>query len=145
LHPASEDRFARADDQSLVLRGTFHGIRLLLLSDLGRPGQNALLEREPDLRADILVTGLPADGEALSDVLLDVVQPQVIVVADSEFPAGERASPKLRERLAARKIPVLYTRTAGAARVDLAPRGWEIRGMTGARLRSATPRREDPP
>ncbi|HUL51511.1 MAG TPA: ComEC/Rec2 family competence protein, partial [Candidatus Nitrosotalea sp.] len=54
LHPAQDDRYVEADDNALVLRGRIHGIRVLLCSDLGRPGQAALLERQPDLRADVV-------------------------------------------------------------------------------------------
>jgi competence protein ComEC len=131
LHPSAADRFPQADDAALVLRGTFHGTGVLLFSDLGRPGQNVLIERTPDLRADIVITGLPTESEPLCDALLDVIQPRAIVIADSEFPATRRASPKLRERLAGRGIPVLYTRSAGAVRLTMCARGWELHPMNG--------------
>jgi competence protein ComEC len=136
LHPEPQDRFPQADDNALVLLGTVEGTRILLLSDLGRPGQNALIEREPDLRADIIVAGLPTATEALSDALLDLLQPRAIIIADSEFPVSERAGKTLRERLARRGAPVLYTRFSGAATIELRPTGWEIRTMEGDRLTS---------
>jgi len=134
LHPQPDDRFSQADDNALVLSAVIGGQRVLLLSDLGRPGQDALLERTPDLRADIVVTGLPVQREALSDALLDAIQPRVIIVADSEFPAGERASPKLRERLARRRVPVLYTRSTGSATIEWRKGNWEVRTMSGIRI-----------
>ena len=100
-------------------------------SDLGRPGQNAVLERWPELRADIVVTGLPAQNEALSDAFLDRVQPRIVIVADSEYPVWERASQKFCQRLAKRKTPVLYTRSGGAAVIELRGKHWEIRTMSG--------------
>lgn len=139
LHPEPGDHFSQADDNALVLSAVIGGQRVLLLSDLGRPGQDALLERTPDLRADIVVTGLPVQHEALSDALLDAIQPRVIIVADSEFPAIERASPKLRERLARRKVPVLYTRATGAATIEWRKGNWEVRTMSGLRIGSRTP------
>ncbi|MGI8967442.1 MAG: ComEC/Rec2 family competence protein, partial [Limisphaerales bacterium] len=45
LHPDSSDKFSQADDATVVLRGKIYGTTFLLLSDLGRPGQNVLLER----------------------------------------------------------------------------------------------------
>jgi ComEC/Rec2-related protein len=140
LHPASGDRFPQANDNALVLLGELQGARVLLLSALGRPGQNALLERKCDLRADIVITGLPAATEALGEDLLDAVRPRVIIVADSEFPASARASPGLRERLAQRKIPVLYTRSDGAVTLELRRGGWELRTMSGVRLTSTAGR-----
>jgi beta-lactamase superfamily II metal-dependent hydrolase len=106
----------------------------LLLSDLGRLGQDTLLERIPDLRSDIVVSGLPTVGDALSDALLDAIKPRVIIVTDSEFPARERASPKLCARLAERKVPVIYTRLTGAATIELRANRWEIRTMSEMKI-----------
>jgi ComEC/Rec2-related protein len=129
--PDATDNFERADDASLVLLGNFYGPRVLLLSDLGREGQNVLLSRTNNLRADIVIAGLPDEGEPLCDALLDAAQPKVIVIADSEFPATRRASPKLRARLEQRGGPVIYTRTAGAVTILLRSNGWELRTMDG--------------
>jgi competence protein ComEC len=131
LHPDPEDRFSQADDNALVLLGSIHGTSVLLLSDLGRPGQSALLERHPDLRADILVTGLPVQPEAICNALLDAIRPSVIVVADSEFPAAERASVRLRQRLAQRRVPVLYTRSAGATTIEWRQHECRIHSING--------------
>ncbi len=136
LHPEPDDRFSQADDNALVCVATIRGTRVLLLSDLGHPGQNALLERIPDLRADIVVTGLPTQTEAVSDALLEAVQPKLIIVADAEFPASERATPRLRERLAAKVVPVVYTRSAGAATLEFRKNGWELHTTSGLMLRS---------
>jgi len=134
LHPDAMDNFEHADDASLVLLGNFYGPRVLLLSDLGREGQSARLSRTDDLRADIVIAGLPDEGEPLCDALLDAAQPKVIVIADSEFPATRRASPKLRARLEQKGIPVIYTRTAGAVTILLRPDGWELRAMDGQKF-----------
>ena len=63
------------------------------------------------------IAGLPNEGEPLGDALLDAIQPKVIVIADSEFPATRRASRELKERLAGRNVPVIYTRTSGAVTI----------------------------
>lgn len=131
LHPAAGANYPRADDAALVMCGTIHGTRVLLLSDLGRDGQSALLARTNDLRADIVIAGLPNDGEPVGDALLEAIQPKVIVVADSESPATRRAGRELKERLAARQVPVIYTRTAGAVTILACPKGWELRTMDG--------------
>ena len=139
LHPDPQDRFSQADDGALVLSGVIGGQRILLLSDLGRPGQDALLQRTPDLRADIVVTGQPVQLEALGDGLLDAIQPRLIIVADSEFPAVERAKPKLQERLGRRKVPVIYTRKTGAATIEWRGNDCELRTMSGIRISSRNP------
>ena len=111
LHPDEDTNFPQADDKAIVLFGEISGHRILLLSDLGIAGQNALLTRHPDLRADIVVTGLPNQGEPVADGFLDIVQPKLIVIADAE---QERAKDRLRERLEKRGIEVLYTSDSGA-------------------------------
>ena len=129
LHPTATDDATQADDGALVLAGDFNGTRVLLLSDLGRAGQNQLLDRTPDLRADIVITGIPAQTEPLCDALLDAIQPRLIIVADPEIPATERASELLRERLELRHIPILYTRTVGALSISLHSDGCTIQSM----------------
>ncbi len=127
LHPEAGDRFPQADDNTMVLRGDLQGTRVLLLSDLGRPGQNALLGRRDDLRADIVVTGLPGALEALGDDLLEAIRPRLIVVADSEYPATARASPRLRARLGQSGVPVIYTRFSGAVTLEFHRGRWKAR------------------
>jgi len=85
------------------------------------------------LRADIVVAGLPGEGEPLCNALMDAIQPKVIVIADSEFPATRRASHALHERLAQQKIPVIYTRASGAVKIVTDTRGWQLQTMDGRR------------
>jgi ComEC/Rec2-related protein len=138
VSPAATDNFQRADDNTLVLLGDFPGAKILLLSDLGRAGQNTLLGRNNDLHADIIVAGLPNEGEPLSDALLDAVQPKIIVIADSEFPANRRASRELKYRLASRNVPVIYTRNSGAVTIFARPDGWRLHAMDGQNFQART-------
>jgi competence protein ComEC len=136
LHPSATDDFARADDSALVLLGNFRGARILFLSDLSRAGQDALLSRTNDLRADIVVAGLPNESEPLCEALIDAIQPEVIVIADSEFPATRRAGSVLKDRLEQKGTPVIYTRTAGAVQIVTDKRGWQLQTMDGQKFES---------
>ena len=131
VHPDRDDRFALADDNALVLLGEFHGTRILLCSDLGRLGQRALAEREKDLRADIVVAGMPGSGEPLSDALLDAVRPKAIILSTGEYPASERPTLSLRSRLGKRGVPVFFTGDEAAVRVLVREEAWEIRTQSG--------------
>jgi beta-lactamase superfamily II metal-dependent hydrolase len=128
----------------VVLRAELEGVRVLLMSDLGKPGQNRLMERTADLRADIVVAGVPAQSEPLADALLDAIRPRLIIIADSEFPATQRASRKLSERLGRRDVPVFYTRETGAVTLWLRSGSWEARTMNGIRITDANPVRSKP-
>ena len=136
LFPNATDNFEKADDSPLVLLGNFRGTKVLLLSDLSRAGQSDLLATTNDLRADIVVAGLPTAGEPLCDALIDAIRPRVIVIADSEFPAPRRASRALRERLEQKNIPVIYTRTAGAVKIETDKAGWNLHTMDGQKFQS---------
>jgi len=118
------------------LKAVLHGTRVLLLSDLGRAGQNTLLQRTSDLRADIVVAGLPAADEPLSNSLIEAIHPRLVIISDSEFPISERASLKLRIRLRRTKLPVLYTRSAGAVSLEFRDGSWALRTMNGIELNS---------
>ena len=119
LHPVHDDRFARGDDNALVLLGNFNGLRILLLSDLGEEGQPALFQRNPDLRADIVIAGLPSAGTPLKDGLLNAIRPKAIIVCDAYNASGERAQPDLRERLARRPAQVFYTSDSGSVTLEI--------------------------
>jgi competence protein ComEC len=139
LFPADTNRLFKAGDSALVLRGDFPGARVLLLSELSRTGQSDLLALTNDLRADIVIAGLPEEGEPLCDALLAAIRPRVVVIADSEFPPGRRAGPALRERLARAQVPVLYTRTAGAVKIVAGRTGWRLQSQDGRQLDSQSP------
>ncbi len=126
LHPASGDEFSQGDDGALVRLAEFHGVKILLLADLGRAGQNLLLDRAHDVSADIVVAGIPAQTEPLCEALLDAIQPRLIIIADSELPATARASERLRKRLAQRNVAVIYTREVGAVTILFRAGGCEI-------------------
>ncbi len=128
LHPHPEDKFSIADENAVVLFAEFSGIHVLLLSDLAPRGQMSLLNRNPSLRATIVVSGLPVSGEPLLDPLLRSLKPSLIVIADSDYPANERASPALKSRLEASGAKVLYTRETGAVALRIDSKGqWTVR------------------
>ena len=129
LWPPDNSNATTADDNALVLLGDFYGRRVLLLSDLSATGQNRLMSSGNDLRADIIVTGLPNKDEPLLDALANAVQPRLIVIADSEFP--RRANTKLRDRLAERGVPVVYTSDSGAVKIMMDETGWKWKPALG--------------
>jgi competence protein ComEC len=133
LHPSSEDHFSQGEDNAMALLGEFGPARVLLLSDLGRAGQSAFLERHPDVTADILICGLPSHSEPLSDALLAQLHPQLIIITDAEFPASARAPSKLHDRLSTNSVPVLYTRSCGAIILEFTKTAWSLRTMDGHR------------
>jgi len=131
LHPVRGKNQSRNIDNALVMRAEFHGVRVLLMSDLGEIGQESLVRRVDNLHADLVVTSVPNFGEPLQPWLLEAIKPKVILVHDSLFPLGERAPAKLRARLARMEAQVFYTTDVGGTRVEIAPEGWRILNAEG--------------
>jgi competence protein ComEC len=129
LHPTASDKFTSGDDNALVLRGEFDGVRVLLLSDLGRSGQRALLQRAADLRADIVVTGIPSKEEPVSDDLLTAIQPQVVIVTSAWQPALEQAPKALISRLRQGPWKSLFLHECGTVSLRFTEDGCEVKAM----------------
>ena len=134
--PSAKAQFTKAQDNLMVLRGDFGGVRILLLSDLGSLGQNALLQQTNDLKAEIVISGIPLQGEPLTDALLDAIQPKVIVIADATYPAMKKAGDTLQQRLSKRNISVLYSRNTDAITLGIKGKQWNLDGMDGTHLSS---------
>lgn len=135
LNPSSDTRFGRADDNALVLFGRIHGCALLFCSDLGVPGQRRLIAEHPELRAEIVVAGIPTAGEPLIDPLIHRIQPSAILLSGGPDPATERVTERLRRRLEAHCVPVFYAGEDGAILIEIDPKKRVISaGTTGERL-----------
>ena len=126
LHPGLDDQFSQADDNAIVLKGELGPTRILLGSDLARNGQRSLLSRTNDLVADIVLSGLPRQDEPLSTEMLSVINPKLVLIADAESPATERASPKLQRRLKSKDYEVLYSRKRGSILIELDSSGYRV-------------------
>jgi competence protein ComEC len=137
LHPDESDAFSRADDAAVVLSVAAAGWRILLAPDLGPEGQRALIQREgASLAADVLITGIPASGEAASEAFLSQVNPRLLVVATGDRPATERSPAALRRRLRGQTGITLWTERLGALELRCWANRLEVRDSVGAlRLR----------
>ncbi len=107
-------------------------MRILLLSDQGDEGQRALFERTEDLRADIVIAGLPESGAPLKNGLLAAIRPRLILVADTRPGGVGRADEALRSRLARQPARVLYTSDCGSTTLEIQDGNCRISTMTGA-------------
>jgi ComEC/Rec2-related protein len=133
LHPLASDKFAQADDAALVLLGECSGTRVLLLADLGSEGVRLLLEREPELRTDIVIAGLPTRDPPLPATLLARLQPQLLIVTDAPSPATQRATKELRARLRNLGTSVFFGSEDGAVKLAFTRHGWRASSTQSGR------------
>jgi competence protein ComEC len=114
LHPVANHSFPRADDNCVVLRAEIEGWRVLFLGDLGSRGQDDLLRSEPDLRADIVVLGLPERDDPLKHETLDRLKPKLILLGTTRNPIARRSSKPVRSRPSGKSSLLFSTSDDGA-------------------------------
>lgn len=134
LHPRSVDNPSPADSAPLVLFGELHGLKILLLSDLNRESQKELLNRQPDLKADFISLGLPADRQPPNLHVLGQLDPQVIVVTGSHNQNGERWVRSIRRHFRSKNVQVLFTGVDGAVKLIFSRRASEITTRSGKKF-----------
>jgi beta-lactamase superfamily II metal-dependent hydrolase len=134
LHPVAGDRFAKLDDNGLVLVREIGGLRVLWLADLGREGQRNLLGRG-DARADVVMGGMPSDGAPLGDPLLSVTGARLVVFASGERTTPARTKEAVRRRFTERDVPVIFTADSGAVTLRIRDGVCEAVAMDGTRIR----------
>jgi competence protein ComEC len=133
LHPAVTNVFGRADDKALVMLGEWQGTRVLICPDLGPRGQSALLSSGVDLRADIVITSPSTEGALLPGLMLERVQPQVVILSESRGAFAGDKERALMRRLVRAGIKVVWLAESGAATVRCGRRGWTLEAMDGFR------------
>ncbi len=97
LHPSVQDTdFTRADQQAIVLMLRKYGKSVLFISDLDPEGQERLLEREENLKCDVLVCGKSNYEYAFRTGFLDACSPKVILIESVWKP--ENLNPEVEDK-----------------------------------------------
>ena len=134
LHPERGERgFARADDNAVVMKKRIGAWTFLHLSELGEAGQKKLVESGADLRADVVIAGMPEQGEPLTEELLELIRPRVIVLGTAEYPYTAQGKPELRERLEASGAEIFYANEENAVTITVKGNECVVSTMTGRR------------
>lgn len=88
LHPGPLPPTGR--DNSVVVRLDYGSVCFLLTGDVGKGGQEALVDAGAWLRCDVLKAPQHGETSALTDRFLKWVDPEVVVVPSGDFFAPER-------------------------------------------------------
>jgi len=92
LHPAANDHFGKSDACALVMLLKTDKETILLCSDLNPEGQQILADRHPELRANTVVISPNNDHRPIHPAWLAQFNPTTVIIADSTYPASERAT-----------------------------------------------------
>jgi competence protein ComEC len=138
--PRMERGFARADDNAVVLRKRIRDWTFLHLSELGANGQKKLLASGAELKADVVIAGMPEHGEPLMDELLEKILPKVVVLGTAEYPYRAQGSADLRERLEKSGATILYVDREQAVTISVKANECVVTSMQGSRISLAANR-----
>ena len=114
LHPPPGHNSRSADDTPLIMKGTWGKRTLLWLPPLNLAGQEALLRSGSDLKAEILIAGIPAKDRALVPPLLTAINPACLILIDDTSPKTRRAVESQMVRFQTPGRWVLRTSETGA-------------------------------
>lgn len=127
-HPAYGEDFQKAEDDSIVLSREIAGVRIVLLSELGRAGQQRLAQSERAAHAAVVLAGFPTEGQPLERALFQTLQPKVVLLG-GRHPRG----PKMVRELNARGASTASTMEQQAITLRARRGTLTIEGMRGFR------------
>jgi competence protein ComEC len=132
---------ASADDRVAIYRLHWRGWKLLLTSDAGLGTELEMLDRNKDVRADVILAGRHRGDVTLCDRFLDAVDPQAIVASHSDFPTSERLKPEKVEYWQSRGIQVIHQGEAGGVTLRVDRQGnLRLEGFADRSVMVLTPR-----
>lgn len=108
---------AMADDRVAIFRLHWRGWKLLFTSDAGAGTEMEILDRQQDVKADVIIAGHHRSGVMLGDRFLDAVDPQAIIASHADFPQTENLKPEAVDYWRSRGIKVMHQGKSGGVTV----------------------------
>ncbi|PLT34636.1 DNA internalization-related competence protein ComEC/Rec2 [Bacillus sp. V5-8f] len=108
-YEAEEDK----NEASIVVYTQLGGKRWLFTGDLGAKGEEAIIQRYPDIRADILKVGHHGSKTSTSDLLLDVLKPKAAIISAGKNNRYGHPHSEVTNSLEMRKIVIYRTDEKG--------------------------------
>lgn len=131
LYPLNEDDEEKADDRGLVLMLHVGKFRVLCLGDAGFITEKKLLERNVDLKCDVMIRGQhSADYSGLTEIIVRA-KPQVLISSNDSRFSEETLPQRLRDFCLTRKIHLFDLELSGS--VDL---GFQATGAVANAFRN---------
>ncbi|WP_422085932.1 DNA internalization-related competence protein ComEC/Rec2 [Variovorax sp.] len=118
LHPVADDYQAftiKPNSVSCVLRIGNGRAAALLVGDVERMQESALIARTPDLRADVLLVPHHGSKTSSSETFLDAVQPRIALVQAGYRNRFGHPAPEVAARYAAHGVRLVDSPRCGAA------------------------------
>ncbi|MEO7126231.1 MAG: ComEC/Rec2 family competence protein [Nakamurella sp.] len=125
LGPTRQFRGTESDpnNESVVLRATHSGIRMLLTGDIERPAQQALLDVDADLKAEVLKQPHHGSSKLLPEFVAAVDADVAVIGVGADNDYGHPSQAALQRDLDAGISRILRTDTDGEVQVVLTQSG----------------------
>ncbi|MBC7783777.1 MAG: ComEC/Rec2 family competence protein, partial [Burkholderiales bacterium] len=107
------------NDQSMVLRFTHAGVRVLFTGDIQEAAMTELLKTPDLIRADILIAPHHGSSELSTPAFIAAVQPRAIISSNDRTLTGKQK----RFEAMAGLLPVFRTHTSGAVTIRIDSQG----------------------
>lgn len=113
LYPFATNTASAAQDKAMVARLVFPTCSILLASDISQKIEEELVQKNYNLRSDILIQGGHAKEENLSNAFLEAVKPEHLLFHGGGY-WNLRLSPEQQYRLQKRNIRIWNLKESGA-------------------------------
>lgn len=123
LHGTHSD----TNNNCVVSRLEYGHARMLFTGDLELEGEAALLDRHPDLRAEVLAVAHHGSRYGTSEAFLNAVAPRIANISSRGDPGGEHPHAEVLARLRARNLTILRTDVNGQIQLTTDGRDWQVR------------------
>ena len=132
LHPYAKKVPEDRNDASLVLRLSQGDFQMLLTGDLEKSGEDWLVEQarpatQNPLRCTILDAGHHGASNATGEALLDLAQPELVLISCGKNNRYGHPAPETLQRLEERGIPWYSTAEVGAIQVQVGKKKVKIK------------------
>jgi competence protein ComEC len=128
MEPLSDE-----NELSLVTRFRARSATALFAGDLGVPGEGALFSScsKESLRSTILLAPHHGSRGSSSPVLLDAVDPKLVLISCGANNPHGHPHEELLARVRGRGVPILRTDRDGTIRITFTPLGFRVRFSRG--------------
>ena len=127
LAPDSSDHETDTNERSIVLAASIKGVNWLFTGDLGEKGERRLLERYPSIQTDVLKVGHHGSLTSSSEVFLDQLQPNVVMISAGKDNRYGHPHPEILSRLQERQMSIWRTDLHGAVQYQLNGQGIKVK------------------
>lgn len=120
LAPERHEEIRAAEQEALILRAQFEKTWVIWLPGMSLRAQDRWLQLQGnrDLKSKLMIAGVTTKGEFLSEAILDKIQPEFLVVVDSDYPASARLSAETKQRLRQRMANVWFLTETGYLQIQ---------------------------